>query len=705
MEIYDDGRTVFSQVASFRRLVIRLIRAKPYGDPFHDYMDFFGRYKDKIIDLMVFEDIHALVDLDNSFKCIFFLLAKMEKYDSEGNLTKSADVWFQSQVHLYNLYSSPEERSVHFNESIAAISRQIERYVHESSGWIFERVLHFDLTLANYSYFGRGGNSLLPPELPSTINKKYSIIKFTGTPELNCFQEAVTVAAFLHHRRDHTKRKPSISVIYSDWEKEWKKDTTFTIPSFPDTISNPDKIVDIDEIYLFENENPDYFITVVGYENGDFFPIHRFKHERYATRRDTAKLITLFLFDGHYFAVKSLVSLVCRQVNSYNKRFVCPFCFQFLSIKTLLDLHMEQCAFYPAQVIKMPEEEKILQFFQYSAIQNQPFVFYADSESYLEPITKQAGATTYINTHKPLAVAYYLAIHPEFVDVLQTKLNQDDVRIIFPEYPNDLYQAFVGENCFTDFMASLCDLTTRLYKLLKFWKLKAVPPGYEHIRETTTICHICNRPLIDDDDKVIDHDHWTGKFRGIAHQNCNIQVKMRKNLFPVIFHNFKSYDCHLLCKEAKFSDLPKSKIFCIPSTSEKYLSMSFKWQVGSFEVPTSTNPITISNELRFLDSLQFLSSGLARLMDQHLSDNGEAGFIHMRHNMEHNFKFALRKGVFPYTYIDSMNRLKEKQLPPKEAFKNDLTDGSEISTSEYSFAQEVWKKRVVEPSVIICIST
>ena len=62
--------------------------------------------------------------------------------------------------------------------------------------------------------------------------------------------------------------------------------------------------------------------------------------------------------------------------------------------------------------------------------------------------------------------------------------------------------------------------------------------------ERSNICWICGR-LINSDEKVRDHCHITGKYRGEPHWNCNINLKINKNV-PVIFHNLKGYDSHII---------------------------------------------------------------------------------------------------------------------------------------------------------------
>ena len=53
--------------------------------------------------------------------------------------------------------------------------------------------------------------------------------------------------------------------------------------------------------------------------------------------------------------------------------------------------------------------------------------------------------------------------------------------------------------------------------------------------------------ICDNDAKVIDHCYITGKYRGPAHRDCNISLKLNHKIH-VVLHNLKNYDWHLLCK-------------------------------------------------------------------------------------------------------------------------------------------------------------
>ena len=92
-----------------------------------------------------------------------------------------------------------------------------------------------------------------------------------------------------------------------------------------------------------------------------------------------------------------------------------------------------------------------------------------------------------------------------------------------------------------------------------------------------THCHICEGEL--GDDKVVDHCHLTGRYRGAAHSKCNLEFKVPK-FFPVIFHNLSGYDSHLFIKKLGVTE---GKINCIPLNDEKYISFTKDIVVDTFQ--------------------------------------------------------------------------------------------------------------------------
>ena len=66
--------------------------------------------------------------------------------------------------------------------------------------------------------------------------------------------------------------------------------------------------------------------------------------------------------------------------------------------------------------------------------------------------------------------------------------------------------------------------------------------------QSSNICWICEKLI--EDEKVRDHCHITGKFRGTAHWSCSINLQLTKKV-PVIFHNLRGYDSNLIFMSLK----------------------------------------------------------------------------------------------------------------------------------------------------------
>ena len=67
---------------------------------------------------------------------------------------------------------------------------------------------------------------------------------------------------------------------------------------------------------------------------------------------------------------------------------------------------------------------------------------------------------------------------------------------------------------------------------------------YKH----STKCHICFKSFNSKDPKVRDHCHYTSRYRGQAHRNCNLRYQI-PSYIPVIAHNSARYGTHLFIKE------------------------------------------------------------------------------------------------------------------------------------------------------------
>ena len=247
-------------------------------------------------------------------------------------------------------------------------------------------------------------------------------------------------------------------------------------------------------------------------------------------------------------------------------------------------------------------------------------------------------------------------------------------------------------------------------------------------KKLSEVCHICKKRFSTDDNnkkyKVRDHCHYTGKYRGAAHDICNLRYKIPKEI-PVVFHNGSTCDCHFIIKE--LAEEFKGEFECLGKNTEKYITFSvpIKKETAKKDKNGNDKITKLSYKIKFIDSCRFMSTSLSNLvsnlseglhndrcidckscLDYMTTKDEQLIFrcFRCKTNYEKNFnkeliqrfgntyefcnrdlnKFImlLRKGVYPYEYIDSWQRFDETSLPDKEAFYSNL-DMEDITDVDY----------------------
>ena len=316
----------------------------------------------------------------------------------------------------------------------------------------------------------------------------------------------------------------------------------------------------------------------------------------------------------------------------------------------------------------MPTKNPIV---EYSNGQHQfkvPFTMYADFESILEPIqgasnNPSQSSTRGVNVHTPSGWC------------LHSKFAYGNV-----DKPTTQYR---GPDCVEKFCEHIISEAKRLYK--SFPEVPMIPLTKSQLRKYrhAAECHICFKPF-GDKGKVRDHCHYSGLYRGAAHSACNLRYKI-PSYIPVVFHSLAGYDAHLFIRElAKHT----SRMRVIAKNVEDHISFSIKIEVDKY-IDRKGNEKSKETELRFIDSFKFMSSSLNSLVSN--LAKGDHKFWGFEEYSDKQHKLLIRKGIYPYEYMNSWDRLNETTLPSKESFYLNL-NMSGVSDKEYEHAHNVWNE-------------
>ena len=155
------------------------------------------------------------------------------------------------------------------------------------------------------------------------------------------------------------------------------------------------------------------------------------------------------------------------------------------------------------------------------------------------------------------------------------------------------------ENAAYEFIKAILEEYKYCRKIMKshFNKNLIMTEEEENLFQKSNNCWICKKLIDNDEEKVRDHCHVTGKFRGAAHKICNVNFQLTKKV-PAIFHDLRGYDSHLIFNELDKFDV---KIKVIPNGFEKYMAFF------------------LNKNLVLVDSMQFMNSSLDKLA-KNLSD-------------------------------------------------------------------------------------
>ena len=600
-------------------------------------MQFFERIYKNLKDFFTY---HRNIKFKMVLVCI---MEKQEISQSAGVIGIEEDkTYFNTATHI-NIKSTDVDKLIQLCKD--EIEAKIETYQESGSAWYFKEVDKLEIHTVEYN--PTKGSSYIP--LPDWISNKKAIINIKNKDE-KCFLWCIL--RYLHPRDRDEERLTDLKNYENSLNT---KGITF-----------PMKLKDISKFEKLNPKLPGINVFSVN-ESDNFYPLKM-------VEKDCVNTIDLFLYEkdgvSHYSLIKNFTRLIKSQITkSKEKIFICKKCFTHYTKEELLQKHILYCSNNETVSVKMPQPNTILHFKNYYKQLPVPFVVYADFECFTKPMhncspNPEDSYTYKYQKHEPSGFCLYIkGIVPNIIikPITYTKTNSDDnVAEIFV---NKL--AEVTKSIYNDFYIKPKPLRLTKEEKILFNKEK--------------ICHICKMEL--EDDKVRDHCHFTGKYHGAAHNSCNLQCR-KPMILPVIFHNLQGYDAHLFIKQ--LACLP-GELNCIPSTEEKYISFSKKIKVDEYKSKRTGEMVSLNFEVRFIDSLKFLQSSLANLVGNLQPED----FFNTKKIFKNNVDLLTRKGVYPYDYVSSIEKLLETRLPPKEEFYSQLYD-EDISDEDYQHAINVW---------------
>ena len=376
------------------------------------------------------------------------------------------------------------------------IQRYEESLQNKMKGSDFEfdgiNFLYYDF---NKTSIYRGGTYIDSPKWlkykRSTINPK--------NKDNKCFQYAVTLALNLDNIDNHLERTSKIKPFINQYD--WK-DIEFPPTSKDWRKFESNNKISLNILYIPHNTKN----IQVGYRSKNNLTYDK-------------QIILLMITNGekwHYLTVKNLPRLLRGITSNHCGDFHCLNCFRSYRTKSKLELHKQICENHDYCKAEMPTKgNNIIKYNHGEKSMKVLFVIYADLECIREKMStcmnnSNESYTTKINKHIPSGYSIFTCCS---FDESKNKLNY-----------------YRGNDCMKKFCK---DLRIHATKIINYEKKKniSLTPEEKINYCDQKVCYLCKKEFDTIDKKnyiVRDHCHYTGKYRGAAHNVCNLRYKIPK---------------------------------------------------------------------------------------------------------------------------------------------------------------------------------
>ena len=388
-------------------------------------------------------------------------------------------------------------------EAIESIMNRIAVWLSEGSGWTIESVDGHYVNVVVYQPLNGTSYIELPEELQNSLKGLVNI----KNNDVECFR-------WCHVRHINPQSK--------DPQRVKKKDRVKSKELDYEGIEFPVAVKDYNKVEKMNNIN----INVFGYENKQPFPIYISKGEN----EDHMDLLLITDESGtgggwYYVYIKEFNRFLYNQTKHEHRKHFCRCCLQCFTTLDILGRHGDNgMAVNGIQAIQMPDEtDNTLKFVNFHKQLDVPFVIYADFEAITE---KVASASP--NNSKSFTEAYQNHVDCGYgfkVVCCDDKYSK----------PIETYRGKDAVNKFIKRMLEEVKYCKKIKKE-KFNEDMIMRRIDKEDFKTATKCHICGKKYTGGEIRVRDHCHITGKYRGSAHRESNINHRLTDKI-PVIFHN------------------------------------------------------------------------------------------------------------------------------------------------------------------------
>ena len=253
---------------------------------------------------------------------------------------------------------------------------------------------------------------------------------------------------------------------------------------------------------------------------------------------------------SHFVLIQNFDRLMYNFTKHKDTKHFCKRCLHCFSSKNLLERHKGDCFLSNGtQAIEMPAEGSKIYFKNHHKMQPVPFVIYSDFEAITEKIdtcqpSNHKSYTTTYQSHRACGFGYKVVCHYDQSYSKPVEIYRGRKE----EGKEDVIERFI-QKVFEEVRS--CQSVMQEY----FNKPLKMTAENERDFQNSSSCYICGRKYKPEDENengpVRDHCHITGKYRGSAHNDCNLKLRIEPESIkiPVIFHNRKGYDSHFIMQK------------------------------------------------------------------------------------------------------------------------------------------------------------